>query len=1136
MIKLTEKQRQAVFTRDCDILVSAAAGSGKTAVLSERILQAIMNTERPASVTDFLVVTFTNAAASEMKDRISKKIMEAATDASLDINVRNHLRRQLSLLGKASITTIHAFCLDIIKNNFHLLDIDPAVRVADKTQSEILKLQAAEKMLERMYASDGEIFSEVTKWIGGGNDEKFVATLIEVYNFLRGFPAPITWLNSKIEDYNKDNIIDFSEVLWCRLLVENGKKVIKYLTKKAEELYDDIMSSGIEPYAKTVEEDIAVLKAYLDLFDGGMENLLKRFPEFKPINKKPKDADAELCKAFLNKRNSIKAFALDVALSFDFTKEEFFSQLENVYPRLKCFGKSIEAFDEIFSEEKKKSTIIDFSDFEHLALEILADSENGVADRLRERYSEIMIDEYQDCNQTQETLFSYINRQIDGNSSNMFMVGDIKQSIYRFRLADPDIFGEKNRIYSQNGLQRKIVLNNNFRSSATILDGVNSVFEKIMTAAAGGVDYSVEERLFFRSDNPDKSTEEKCELAVIDKSLTEDENEANEADYIAERIASLVSSGYNFKDIAILVKSVKNKAADIERALKLRNIPYFTDGGKGQFESLEIGMLSNMLKVIDNPMQDIELASLLRSPVFSFDENALAEIRMEKKGPFYGALLKYAAGSGRYASKSQAFLNRLSIWRDKVLFMPVDEFVEYLIADSGLDVFAASLTGGEQRVANLKLFVLQARLLQNSGFKGLFSFVSYMDRLSAGGGDGMEAKLLSENSNVVRILTIHKSKGLEFPVVFLYGCDSSFVSSDSGGNILLHKNAGIGLKFVDNKRKIRYPLVSYDAVKKKITEENVSEEMRVLYVALTRAKQKLICTATVKDMEKRMSKINVGEKATEFESLSASGFLDWIIRGLDENWELKIVSPDDISLTQIHENEIEIAECEVKDISDIKEIFEYRYPFEKASGLPTKLSVSEIKRRREYESAGETRLYIPEISDKPSFLEEEKVSAAEKGIINHLVLKHIDIKNPDVDGCVNMLLEKGLLAATDVCHVDKTGIENFFQSNFGVMLKNAKDVHRELSFGINMTAEELFPGQGYGNETVMIQGIIDLVFTCGEKTVIVDYKTDRFLDAERKNMYKIQLELYSKAAERILGRKIDETYLFMLSKNEIIKF
>ena len=1135
MIKLTEKQRQAVFTRDCDILVSAAAGSGKTAVLSERILQAIMNPLHPASVTDFLVVTFTNAAASEMKDRISKKIMEAASDTTVDEGVRNHLRRQLSLLGKASITTIHAFCLDIIKNNFHLLDIDPAVRVADKNESEILKLQAAEKMLEQMYSEEGQLFTEVTKWIGNGSDERFIASLIEIYNFLRGFPAPVDWLESKIEDYNSEKTTDISDNLWCSMLVSRGKNEIIYQIRQAEKLLNKITENGIDSYAETVSSDIEILKDYLTLFDGGIKSLLKKAPVFNPANKKPKNADADLCKILLKERNTVKDAAIAVSDYFDFTEENFYSQLENVYPRLKCFGNCIKLFDEIFSQEKKKAAIIDFSDFEHLALEILSDSENGVANRLNERYSEIMIDEYQDCNQTQETLFSYINRKIDGKSANMFMVGDIKQSIYRFRLADPDIFAEKNRTYLYDGMQRKIVLNNNFRSSATILDGVNSVFEKIMTAKSGGVDYSEEEKLYFRSDSPDKDTEEKCELAVIDKSLAKSEICSSEADYIAERITELVASGYNFRDIAILVKSVKNKATDIERALKARNIPFFTDGGNGQFNSLEISMVTNMLKVIDNPMQDIELAALLRSPVFSFDENALAEIRLEKKGPFYGALLKYATGTGRYVTKCQDFLNRLSLWRDRVLFMSVDEFIEYLISDSGLDVFAASLTGGEQRVANLKLFVLQARLLQNSGFKGLFSFVSYIDRLSAGS-EGVEAKLLSENSNVVRILTIHKSKGLEFPVVFLYGCDSSFISSDLGKNIILHKNAGIGIKFLDVKRKIRYPLVSYEAVRNKIAEESVSEEMRVLYVALTRAKQKLICTATVKDFEKRMEKISVGEHATVFEALSTKDFLDWILRGIDDNWKLTVVSPEEISLTQYEEKPSAVMPGHCDDISEIKEIFEYKYPFEKATTLPTKLSVSEVKRRREHESAGETRLYIPEISDRPVFLSDKSVTAAEKGIINHLILRHINVQNPDIDRCITELLSKSLLSEEDVCHVDKEGIKFFFESDIGQRLKKADYIKRELFFGINMAAEELFPGQGYGDETVMIQGIIDLVFTVDKKTVIVDYKTDKILDSDRKSMYKTQLVLYAKAAEKILGKKIDELYLFMLGRKESIKF
>ncbi|MFA7637562.1 MAG: 3'-5' exonuclease, partial [Monoglobales bacterium] len=659
-------------------------------------------------------------------------------------------------------------------------------------------------------------------------------------------------------------------------------------------------------------------------------------------------------------------------------------------------------------------------------------------------------------------------------------------------------------------------------------------FEKIMTRASGGVDYSQEEKLYYRNDSPDKSTDQKCEFIMIDKNLCEGECESGEADYIAERIIKLVGTGYKFKDIAILTRSVKNKAAEIEKALKLRNIPYFTDGGKGQFESLEIGILTTMLKVIDNPMQDIELASLLRSPIFGFDENLLARIRLEKKGPFYGALIKYSAGAGEGAQLCRDFLNTLSVWRDKVLFTPVDEFIEYIISASGLDVFAISLPGGEQRAANLKMFVLQARILQNSGFKGLFAFVSYIDRLTAGG-DGAEAKLLSENSNVVRIMTIHKSKGLEFPVVFLYSCDSDFMKNDLRGNILLHKTAGLGVKFLDYKRKIRYPLVSYEAVKKMIAEDNISEEMRVLYVALTRAKEKLICTASIKDAKKFVDRGAVGEEATSFEALNVSSFAEWIVRGIDENWILEYVSPDEIGVSYFEDDVQEKEDKKAVDFAEVKEIFEYKYPFEKASRLPSKLSVSEVKRHREYESPGETKLYVPDIFEKPTFLSEEKISAAEIGIINHLVLKHIDFKNPAVEDCIEKLVEKGLMSEKEVEFVDVAAISAFFSSDIGKRALKSDEVKRELSFAVNIRADELFSGQEYTDETVVLQGVIDLVFKENDKMVIVDYKTDRFLDAERKKQYFVQLELYEKAVQKIFGLGVSEKYLYMLSKQEMIK-
>ena len=1129
MIKLTEKQQEAVFLRDCDLLVSAAAGSGKTAVLSERILQEIVDKDNPADVTEFLIVTFTNAAAAEMKDRIGKKILEASADNSLEPQVKKHLKRQLSLMSKASINTIHSFCLDVVRNNFHFLDIDPNVRVADKNEVEILKMQVAEDMMEQMFAEEGNLFFEIIKWLGGGHDELFIEKLLEIYRFLNGFPNPLEWLNEKIEEYNTENF-NSSAVLWIDNAREIATQDIEFLVYQAKNLRKNLIRDNIDSYRETVEEDIDVLKGFMALLKEDERDFLGKSLSFSKLKPKPKDAEENLCKKYQKQRDEIKKKAQEIAKNLNFSQEDLLFQTEKMYPRLKCLEKSIVVFDKLFKERKKKLSIIDFSDFEHLALEILSDEANGVAKALSEKYREIMVDEYQDCNQTQELIFSYISRKVDGVSSNMFMVGDIKQSIYRFRLADPDIFAYKNRKYLGEGLQRKIVLNKNFRSSATILDGINSVFEKAMTEQFGGTNYSDDEKLYFREDVADKTTESKCEFAVINKIPSDNE----EADFIAERILNLIDEGYNFSDIAVLSRNTAN-LSEVEKALKLREIPYFIDGGNGYFDSIEITLLSSMLKVIDNPMQDIELVALLRSPVFEFDDNLLARIRLEKKGPYYGALIKYAAGENDDAVKCQDFLNKLSKWRDKVLFTPVDEFIQQLISDSGLDIFVMSLPGGEQRMANLKLFVLQARQLQKSGFNGLFSFVSYMDRMSAGG-ESSEAKLLSENSNVVRLMTIHKSKGLEFPVVFLCCCDKTFYKRDATGDLILHKTAGIGIKMLDFDRKIKYPMVTHSNVKYHMLKDNLSEEMRVLYVALTRAKEKLICTATLPAETVKITHSPEDNGEAYYNARSASCYFDWIKLGFDDNWQVDIISPNNIGFNKYKDERIETVVPEVTENTDVFEILEYKYPFEKATNLPTKLSVSEIKRRNEQDSPGETKLYIPEISETPSFMSGEHISAADKGIINHLVLKHIDILNPQVDSCVEVLIEKELISAEEAHFVEKEAIDFFFESNFGERVKKSQKVSRELPFSIDVEVDKLFEDYGLKGEKIMLQGIIDLLFEEDDNLILLDFKTDKFLDHSRKEMYKQQLDLYEKAAEKIFGKKVTERYLYMLSKKEFIKF
>lgn len=1134
-IELTDRQREAVYTHDCDLLVSAAAGSGKTAVLSERVLQSILDQDRRMSITDFLIVTFTNAAASEMKDRIGKKIMQAATEKNLSPEMKKHLRRQLSLMAKANITTIHSFCLEIIKNNFHLVDIDASVRVADKTETEILKFQVAEDVLEEMYSKNGSLFSNLCKWIGGGKDENLISEILDIYRFINGFPKPLEWLNEKVEKFNPEKITDISANEWIVKTKNNCIKDIDCLIYILGKIYEQAVTYGITPYEETFAGDIKTLTNYRKQFDGDIDLVLGVKPVFDTIKAKPRDADANVCADLRTRRNEVKKAVSEISSIFDFTKNEFMSSVAKIYSYLKCLENSIILFDKLYKEKKRKSSIIDFGDFEHLALEILEDGENGVADAYRERFSEIMIDEYQDCNQTQELIFSYINRKKDDKSTNMFMVGDIKQSIYRFRLADPDIFADKSARYTSDGLQKKIVLNRNFRSSATILDAINSIFEKIMRQDFGGTDYKGDERLFYRDDCANKSFEEKCELVIVDKDLSKNDCDNTSADYIAEKIIELASAGRKFSEIAILVRNTKSKLSSLENSLKLRNIPYFADSGGGYFDSIEIGILTSLLKVVDNPMQDIDLVALLRSPIFDFDENLLADIRLKKKGPFYGALIKYAAENGENAEKCNSFLNTLSVWRDKVLFMPVDEFIEYVISDSGIGVFAASLKGGEQRTANLKLFVHQARMLGRGGLNGLFSFVNYMERMSASGESG-EAKMLSENSNVVRILTIHKSKGLEFPVVFLYGCETPFNKRDTYSDLILHKNDGIGVKFLDVDERVKYPFISHNLVKNSVLQDGLSEEMRVLYVALTRAKEKLICTADMAGaLDWARNKDLKGEEV-DYLAHSSNSFLDWIMLGIDDNWQKSIISPDSIKLTVAEKKDCEVTQTAPPDISDISEIFGYKYPYEKSSKLPTKISVSEVKRRQDVENADDVKIFMPEIMSKPNFMTEHKISPAEKGIINHLVLKHIDLKSPDVDSCIDSLISKGLMAENERRFVEKEGINSFFESSIGNQLLSADKVLREMSFATLTQPDKLFGGgASYDNDEMLLQGVVDLIFIKEGRVTVVDYKTDEFLDENRIKMYKTQLDLYAVATEKILGKKVDKKYLYMLKQKRMVE-
>ncbi len=1135
MPDFTPMQKEAIFSRGCNLLVSAAAGSGKTAVLSERVLQLLIDEKNPVSVDSLLVVTFTNAAAAEMKERIANKISEKLDD-DIPEKLRSYLNRQLVLISKASITTIHSFCLDLIKNNFHLLDIDPAFRIGDDKEINILLSLAAEDTLEKMYA-ENPLFGQLSMYLANGSEDRLTGQITEIYKFIMSFPDYRGWLDMQVEKYNIGESID--ECDWLSVLKESCViKLTEYLDIYRN-IADEAQNCGIEGFFSAYSADIENIEHIISLFSGEWKILYNFVSEFSFARaSKGKSCNAEISDPIKNSRDSLKdKFNAIFSAISEMSPDRISLEMQNVYKLLCVMRDAVFTLDDFFTARKKEKCLIDFNDFEHLALKLLSDKENGLAKSLRKKYSYIFVDEYQDCNAAQEELFSHIVRRTGGEPYNMFMVGDVKQSIYRFRLADPTIFMKKSKTYT-GGFSQKICLNKNFRSSFVILDCINNIFARCMSEYAGELTYGDEERLYYRSESePEITDSDKCELTVIDTAESGISGIELEAKAVADRIMQLIGNGFKFRDIAILLRGLKNKSNAFENEFKKRNIPYYTDGGSGYFDTLEIRLFISILKICDNPMQDIPLAAAMRSPVFGFDETDLLKIRSADKTSFYSAVCAYQSNTDETAVKCRNFLNRLSLWRDMSISYTIDEFCEYILQDTGLRSFARVLPGGDMRCANIDLLVEQARSFKNSGFKDLFSFVTYIDKLGKTS-DSSGAKTLSESSNVVRIMTIHKSKGLEFPVVFVCGCGSRLNTSDSKGTLLMHRELGFGASAVDFNKKVKYPLLPKVAVAEKIAIENISEEMRVLYVALTRAKQKLICTAAFSNAQQTVD--TYSDLKGDFPlpvtyTSSAKCYFDWIYPSINDNWIFKIIPAADLSDAEPSETEFVLE----KDSGfNPSEILDYTYPFEAASRLPTKFSVSELKRKYDFSDISGVKLYNTGLRQKPAFLSDEKISPSHAGTINHLVMEKIPVKavtEADVEECISLLLSKKLITAEEAATVNIPAICGFFSSSLGKRLIQSEFVQRETAFNIQYNANLLFDSNALGGENVLVQGIIDLIFEENDRLIIVDFKTDKYLSPDTRKSYEIQLGIYSAAAEKMFKKPVGEMYLYLLSQGKELR-
>ncbi|MEI5906485.1 helicase-exonuclease AddAB subunit AddA [Bacillus spongiae] len=1227
----TEDQWKAIWSKNQDVLVAAAAGSGKTAVLVERIIQRLLSEEDRMNVDELLVVTFTNAAAAEMRHRIGEALeREIEQNPSSD-----RIRKQLHLLNKASISTLHSFCLEVIRKYYYLIDIDPSFRIADDIEGELLRDEVMDELFEDEYGKEenGAFYTLVDTFTNDRSDITLQEMVRELYLFSRSHPTPEKWLDDIVTLYDVNEHVDQVQQLPFFNVI---KREIRLSLEGARAAYERGMeltreSDGPAPYGENFQQDMDIVEGLSQSLNTSWEELYVRFQELKFSRLKPCRGEEYSTK----KIDEAKALRAQGKKLIEKIAEEFFSRqpesllkdLREMKPIILSLANLVKEFSLRFQNVKLERGLVDFSDLEHFTLEILLNegAPSDAAISYRRQFKEVLVDEYQDTNMVQETIISLITK--DGEEQgNLFMVGDVKQSIYRFRLAEPNLFLSKYNRFSSNEARTglKIDLSQNFRSRKEVLSGTNFLFKQIMGVEVGEIHYDEEAELKIGADYP-KEEEYPVELALIDLDEKNEENvnegvEFNkleleksqlEARYMARKVKELIDSQsviydskkknyrpIQYRDIVILLRSMP-WAPEIMEEFKAENIPIYANLSTGYFDAVEVSMMVSLLKVIDNPYQDIPLASVLRSPIVGMDEEELAAIRIySRSGSFYEAAQQFLNKASKEESafgKLQLFFECLTKWRTSARQGALSDLIWQLYRDTKFYDFVGGMPGGKQRQANLRALYDRARSYEETSFRGLFRFLRFVEKMRERGDDLGTARALSEQEDVVRLMTIHSSKGLEFPVVFIAGLSKQFNLMDLNRPYLLDKEYGFGTKYVNAEKRISYPSIAQLALKRKKRMETIAEEMRVLYVALTRAKEKLYLVATMKDLEKSILKWKTALQQTDwllsdFERANAISYIDWLGPSLVRHRTCEFMHEGQLEQSKVSPNIINHPSCwkvtffpkgdfsdgsslldegeqEWKEIvqkgqpvefeSSTKEEIEHRlnwlYPYKEAVTTKSKQSVSEIKKMFQMSdeaSGGDLLNQIQRpIMQRPKFLQEKALSPAERGTVMHTVMQHISLSMEPTEQSITALLErlnqKEILSLEQVEVVEIEKIVAFFATPIGQRLLRAKRVQREVPFSLGVRAQEIYPHSTDEEEVILVQGIMDCLFEEEDGLILIDYKTDNITERYQgdflkalptlKERYDTQLKLYEKAVEEIMGVELKAKYLYFFDGGHELK-
>ena len=1188
----TSEQKKVIDLRDRNILVSAAAGSGKTAVLVERIITRLTKDNPPLDVDKLLVVTYTEAAAAEMKERIANAIAAALENAPDDA----HLKKQSALIHTAKIMTIHSFCLSVIKEYFHTIDLDPGFRIAEEGELKLLKQDVLAQLLEEMFAeARPEFVSFVESFASGRDDSKLEEVVLQLYEFAGSYPSPEGWLDQSAELYEK-GLKEEEFINKVFTYISNCLQDVQQTLDRAESICEE--PDGPYMYAKTLESDRETIEPFMRCknYEELAEQMAKELKWSRLASKKDDSVSPEKKELVKRLRDEIKGVFVDLQKNFFFqSMDEMEKDMKMTEAVVRELVNLVKQFQVEFMNKKRERNIIDFRDMEQLALQILTRIEDGefvpseAALAYQNQFEEIMIDEYQDSNLIQETILTSVSG-IRKGKYNLFMVGDVKQSIYRFRLSRPELFMEKYDTYTlDDSKKQRVDLYKNFRSREEVLDFTNAIFKQIMTRKMGKIEYDDDAALYVGMDYPAQEGNE-AEIIVVDTAVDEevfskeDIKETSrelEARVVAERIHELMDTQkvwdakagafrpVRYSDIVILTRSLKGWVDVFAPVLNREGIPTYTESREGYFETLEIGWMMNYLRVLNNYHQDIPLTAALKSPFGGLTNEDLAMIRGAwSEISFHQAVLNAADPNiennlcESVKTKLYQFFETTEKIREKIPYTSTSELLQIIMEETGYKEYVAAMPAGEQRAANVEMLLVKAKAFEHTSYKGLFHFIRYIDQLKKYEVDFGEAGVHGETLDAVRFMSIHKSKGLEFPVVIVAGMGKKFNTQDIRSKVIIHPELGVGVDAIDVEKRTKIPTLLKKLIQTEIMLENLGEELRVLYVALTRAREKLILVGSVANANDKLDKYETD--VFSFSKLKgASDYYQWVLPaalrdagkfrvdirviGLEElvgtevQREMDDKIQKDLFLKEIEDRNSEFAATDEAFAERMNLQFAFQYPYEMQEQMKMKFSVSELKARDAIlESIEEkTEEWIYEEEDLvyvPQFVREQEVaSGAVRGSAYHQILEMIDFsKDYTMELLENDMAKMEPQMAKTIWRKD---ILRFLCGPLGRRLKAAEQkgkLHKEQPFVMGVDAKELYPGTKI-EEMLMIQGIIDVYFEEEDGIVVLDYKTDRVKTAdELVEKYHEQLHLYGKALEQLTGKKVKEKLIYSFVLDETI--